>query len=95
MPAESSSSTSCQRFGVGSAVQLHVTDDDVDAVGALAPRRFEHRVALADAGRRAEEDAQAPAARARFVVPDAGEQGVGIGAGGFGCRHRTRSLQPS
>ena len=61
-------------------MQLDVADDDVDAVGALALRGFEHRVALADAGGRAEEDAQAPAARARLVVLHAREQGVGIGA---------------
>ncbi len=84
-----------QRFGFGTAVQLDIAHDDVDAIGSLAPRRFEHRVALADAGRRAEEDAQAPAPRAGFVILDAGEQGVGIGALGFGIRHQTRSLGAS
>jgi hypothetical protein len=68
-----------QRFGLGSAVQLDVADDHVDAVVALAPRRFEHRVALADAGRRAEKNAQPAALRARLVELDLREQLVGIG----------------
>ena len=68
-----------QRLGLGAAVQLDVADDDVDAVVVLLARRLQHRVGLADTGRRAEEDLQLAAPRARFFFLHAREQRLGIG----------------
>ena len=79
-----------QCLGFGTTVQLDIADHDIDTVGALATRGFEHRVALADAGGGAEENAQAPAPRARFVVLHAREQSVRIGAMvGIGGSHES------
>ncbi len=79
-----------QGFGFRAAVKFDVADDDVGTVVALAPRRLEHRVALADAGGGAEEDLQAAAPCARILVLHAREQGVGIGTFGvLGRGHAT------
>ena len=53
-----------QRGGLGAAVRLDDADDDIAALRAQALRLGQHRVGLADAGRRAEEDLE-PAALAR------------------------------
>ncbi len=68
-----------QRLGFLAAVGLEEADDDVLAFAAQRPRRGQHRVGLADAGRGAEIDAQAAALRARLLRLDLREQLVGIG----------------
>ena len=55
---------------------LDETDEDIDAIGAARAGALQHRIGLADAGRRAEKNAQL-AARRGFRH---GEQGVRIGA---------------
>ncbi len=45
-----------ERLGLGAPVRLDPPDDDVDRFLAERPRRLQHRVRLADAGRGAEED---------------------------------------
>ena len=74
-----------QPLGFRAPVRLDIADDDVDAFGLLAPRRLEHRVGLADAGRRAEEDLQLAAARGPLLRLHVREQGIGIGAAVFHC----------
>ncbi len=69
-----------QRLGFLAAVGLDDADDDVLAFIAKRPSRGEHRVRLADAGRRAEIDAQVPAPRGGFLRLDFREELVGIGA---------------
>ena len=71
--------TAQQRFRLRAPVQLHVADDDVDAVLALLPGRLQHRVGLADAGGRAEEHLQLPAPPLSLLCLDPGQQRVGIG----------------
>ncbi len=69
-----------QRFGFLAAVGLDDADHDVLAFAAERPRRSEHRVGLADAGRCTEVDAQVPAPRCGFLCLDFREELVGIGA---------------
>ncbi len=69
-------------------------DDDVLAFVAQRARRGEHRVRLADAGRGAEVDAQAAAARGRLLRLDFGEELVGIGALGLHALASCASCQP-
>ena len=69
-----------QRLGFLAAVGLDDADHDVLAFVAERPGRREHRVGLADAGRRAEIDAQVPAPRRGFLRLDFREELVGIGA---------------
>ena len=69
-----------QRLGFLAAVGLDDADHDVLAFVAQRPGRGEHRVGLADAGRRAEIDAQVPAPRRGFLRLDFREELVGIGA---------------
>src|SRR4029453_5751452 len=67
-----------ERFGVRASVRLDPADDDVDALRSLLPSRLEHRVGLADAGGRPEEDLQLAACLAALRLLDASEQLVGI-----------------
>ncbi len=67
-----------QRFGFRAAVQLDITDDDIGPIGILLACRFEHRIALAHARRRAEEDLQPAAPVLHLIAAHACEQCVGI-----------------
>ena len=49
-----------QGLGIRAAMQFHMADDDVHATARTSARGAEHRVGLADAGRGAEENLQAP-----------------------------------
>ena len=69
-----------QRFGLLAPVRLEQPDDDVLALVPQLARRGQHRVRLADAGRRAEVDAEAAAVRGRLLRLHFGQQLVGIGA---------------
>src|SRR5208282_2289171 len=48
-----------KRFGLLAAMRLGDADDDIDAFGLFCPRRRQHFIGLADAGRGAEKDLQA------------------------------------
>ena len=65
---------------------------DIDAFALLMTRRFEHRIALADAGARAEEHLQAAAMALGGFLARTREEGVGVrallGVGGHGLRGR-------
>ena len=76
-----SSPCSCAAVSAA-AVRLDDAGEHVDACGPGGARGGEHRVGLADAGRRAEVDAQPAACGARLVVADALDQRVGIRTGG-------------
>ena len=68
-----------ERAGVVAPVGLDDPDDDVALlVLRLEARGLEHRVRLADAGRRAEEDRELAARRPRLLLAHAREQLVGI-----------------
>ncbi len=68
-----------QRFGVGAAMCLDHADDDVDTCGAHLARFGQHRVGLADAGARAEEDLQLTGSGTRLRALDFFQQFIGIG----------------
>ena len=69
-----------ERAGVVAPVRLDDPDDDVALlVLGLEARGLEHRVRLADAGRRAEEDGELAARGPRLLLADAREELVGIG----------------
>ena len=68
-----------QGFGLRTAVQFDIADNDVNPFGLELVRRFQHRIALADAGGRAKKDLQASTLCARFLIADTCEQGVRIG----------------
>ena len=72
-----------QLLGLGTSVRLDVADHDIDAFGLHAARRLQHRVGLADAGRRAEEDLQLAATRRLLLRLYVREQGVRVGAAVF------------
>ncbi|MDR8759380.1 hypothetical protein FEP90_01054 [Burkholderia multivorans] len=79
-----------QRGGFAAAVRLDDADHDVDAVLPALARGLQHRVGLADAGRRAEEDLE-PAAPLLFLVAlQLVEQLIGIGAVHAGGRRSAR-----
>jgi hypothetical protein len=61
-------------------VQFDVADDNVDMFGLELARGFEHRVALAHAGRSTEENLQPAALRTRLLAAHAREQFVGVQA---------------
>jgi hypothetical protein len=61
-------------------VRLDVADHQVHARSFALARLFEHRVRLADAGGRSEEDLQGTASVPGLFLLDAGEQLVGIGS---------------
>ncbi len=67
-----------QFFRFLAPVQFDVADNDVDMFGLELARGFEHRVALADAWRGAEEDLQPTALRARLLAAHAREQLIGV-----------------
>ena len=69
-----------QGGGVRAVMGLDDTHDHVDALGALLARGEEHRVGLADAGGRAEEDLQPPTALPGFLALDARQERVRIPA---------------
>ena len=80
-----------QRLGVGAAVRLDHADHDVAALGAALLRRLEHRVGLADARRRADEEPEAAALLARRGL----EQRVGRGPArvlAVAVRHAAQSV---
>ena len=68
-----------QRFGVGAPMCLRYADHDVDALGQHFAGFGQHRVRLADAGARAEEDLQPTRSGARLGALDFFQQFVGIG----------------
>ena len=76
-----------ERGGVVAAVGLDDADDDVAPEIALGPRRLEHRVRLADAGRRAEEERELAALGAPLLLAHACEELVGVGSS-VSCRRR-------
>ena len=65
-----------ERLRLLASMGFDETDEDIDAIGAARAGALQHRIGLADAGRRAEKNAQ-PAARRGFRH---GEQSVRIGA---------------
>ncbi len=67
-----------QGFGVRAAVQLDIADNDVNPFGFELVRRFQHRIAFADARRGAKKDLQASALGTRFLFAYTCEQGVRI-----------------
>jgi len=64
-------------------VRLDDADDDVAPFLAQRACRGEHRVRLADTGRRAEIDAKPPTPRGGLLRLDFGEQRIGVRAIGF------------
>jgi hypothetical protein len=69
-----------QALGLGARVGLHHAGHDVLALSLGRPRRLQHGVGFAHAGRRAEKELEATAARARLLIHDPREEGVGIGS---------------
>ena len=69
-----------ERRGLGAAVRFDDAHDHVGARGHEAAGRFEHRVRLADAGRKSEKHLQPAACRRLLIRLDAGQERVGIGA---------------
>ena len=68
-----------QRLGVGATVRFDDADDDVDTFGGDFARFRQHRVRLADARARAEEDLQLARSGARLGALDFFQQFIGIG----------------
>ena len=88
-----------QRLGLGAAVGLDHADDDVDALALPLPRRLEHGVGLADAGRGADEDPEPAAlgaaglAQQRVRRRSAVLRAVSARHGSvYGCRTRVADL---
>ena len=77
-----------QGGGLGPAVGLDHADHDVHALPGLGARRLQHGVGLAHAGRGAEEDLEAPAARLPLLLANPGEQGFGVGTAVLGGHDR-------
>ena len=67
--------------GLAAAVRLDDARQHVHALRHQLARGQQHGAGLADAGRRAEVDAQAAARRALLVLADLRQQGVGVRAG--------------
>ena len=67
-------------LGLAAPMGLDHAHDDVEAAVAQAPRRREHGVGLAHAGRGAEEDLQATPQGPRGILAYAGDQGIRIRA---------------
>ncbi len=70
--------TDDERACIVPAVRLDDADHDVALQVAFGARRLQHRVRLADARRRPEEDDQLPASRASLFFRDAPQQLVGV-----------------
>ncbi len=67
-----------QGLRLGADMRLEIADQDVDPLFGHLAAGFEHRIRLADARRRAEEDLQLAPLVARFFRLHAGEQGIGV-----------------
>src|SRR5580765_1271423 len=66
-------------LGLDAAVGLHIADDDVGTTRTQTAGRLEHRIGLADTGRGAEENAQAPTLGARLFGLNTSEELIRIG----------------
>ncbi len=69
-----------QRRGLAAPVRLRNADDDVDAFVLAPPRGLQHRIRLAHAGRRAEENLQLAALAFCLVALQPVEQLIRIGS---------------
>ena len=102
--ARGTTSSSCnRRLGLRPVVRLDHADDDIGVPFAATLTFIEHRVGLADAGRRAEVDAQQATCHSTIVPPDgdgrrghrraSGDRWRSVVLGGsFGCGGRGEDL---